>query len=84
MAVREANTSVIDARPIQTIPKSGCPALCKPRFDCKVGDKYKELSSFEIGVKNIFLTNYYNTQESKRVPIILNSLCQEGSGLCKL
>ena len=43
-------------------------------FNWKVADKYQELYNFEIEVKKIFMTNGHNTQESEKVPKILNGL----------
>ena len=48
--------------------------LKQPTFDWKAPDKHHELCNFEIQVKDIFLTNNYNIQESKKVPIIMNRL----------
>ena len=75
MAIREGDSPVSNVTPVHAVPSSGSPALKQPAFELKAKDKYEELCNFEIEVKNIFLTNSYNTQESETVPIILNWLC---------
>ena len=74
MTVREADNLVSNARPLHTTPRLGSPALRQQMFDWKARDKYQELCNFPLEVKNIFMTNNYETQESERVPIILNWL----------
>ena len=81
MMVREADNLVNSARPIHTVPGLGSLTLRQPTFDWKAADKYQELCNFETEVKNIFMTNYNNTQESESVPITLNLLGQEGPKL---
>ena len=76
MAVRVADNPVTSARPVHTMPRSGGLALRQPMFDLKAAEKYQELCNFEIKVKNTFMINYYNTQESRKAHIILNKLCQ--------
>ena len=44
----------------------------------KEPNKYHELCNFKKEVKNIFLTKYYNLQESRKVPLIMNWLGCEG------
>ena len=78
MTVRDTENPVNNARLINVTSISGCPVLRQPKFDWKAADKYQELFTFKEGVKNISITNNYNTQESKRVPIILSWLGQEG------
>ena len=63
---------------MHAMPRSGNPALRQATFDWKVADKYQEVCNFETEVKNIFMTNNHNTQESERVPLILNWLAWEG------
>ena len=78
MVVREADNLVKTLRPIHTTSSLGIPALRMPIFYCRATEKYQELCNFETEVNNIFMTNNYNTQEGKRVPIILNWLDWEG------
>ena len=61
-------------RLVHAVPRAGNPALKWSTFDWKVENKYQEMCSFEIEIKNIFLTNSYNMQKSKKVLIILNWL----------
>ena len=63
MAVREADNPVNYAGQVHTMSRSNGPVLRHPVFDWKATDKYQELCNFEIEVKNIFITNNYNTQE---------------------
>ena len=77
MAVREADNLVNNARSVHAASRSGSPALKHCTFSWKAGDKYLELCKFEIRVKNIFMTNRYNIQESERVLKILNWLGKE-------
>ena len=74
MAMGEAENPVKNTRPLHAAPRSGDPALKQPIFDYNATEKYQELCNIEIKVKNIFLTNRYDTQGSKRVPIALNWL----------
>ena len=53
VAIREAEKTVNNARPVHAAPRSGSPAQKQPTFDWKVQDKYQELCNFEIEVKNI-------------------------------
>ena len=43
MAVRAADNTVNNSRPIYTMPRVGDPALRQPAFDWKVADKYQVL-----------------------------------------
>ena len=56
----------------------GDPVLKQPILDWKSQDKYLELCYLEIIAKSIFLTNSYNIEDSKEVPIIMNWLAHEG------
>ena len=66
MAVREVETPIENAKPIQTVPRIGGPTLKEPIFHWKAQDKYHYLCYFETEVKNTFLTNIYNMQESEK------------------
>ena len=77
MAVRKVDTLINNAKQICAVSRSGGPIQCQATFDWKRADKYQELHSVEIQLRNIFMTNNYNTQDSKSVPIILNWLDQE-------
>ena len=76
IAVGEIDSSVNNARPVYAIIRSGGPTLKEATFDLRPADKYQELCNFDIGVKNIFLTNSFSIQESKRIHIIVNFLCR--------
>ena len=65
--------TVKNAGPIYAITRPDDPALRQPMFDWKASDKYKELHTFCIEVKNIFMTNNYNTEEISRLVDSLNS-----------
>ena len=71
MAVRDADNMTNNARPIHTTPRFGGPTLKQLTFDWKVIYESHELCNFEIEV-NIFMSNNYNVQKSKTVPVILN------------
>ena len=60
------------------MPIPGGPALRQPTFDWKAEDKYQKPCIFKIGVKNIFMTKHHNSQESKRVQIIISWPGQKG------
>ena len=64
MAVREAETPINKAILIQTALRMGGPTLKQQMFDWKMAHKHHELCNFEIELKNIFLTNTDNVQES--------------------
>ena len=70
MAFRETEIPVNTTRLVPPIPQISGPVLNKPMFDWKSPDKYLELHNFEIEIKNIFLTNSYNIQESKKCQLL--------------
>ena len=70
--LKETNNPVNSGRHILTMPRSDGPVVRHPMFNWKATEKYQKLHNFEIMVKNIFTINSYITQESKRVPKILN------------
>ena len=55
-----------------TNTKSDLASIKAVTFDWKAIDMCHELNDFEIKVRNIFLTNNCNMQESEKVPIIMN------------
>ena len=55
MATRQTDNPGSNARPVHTT-KIRLPSAKQPTFDWKVGDKYQEPCSFEIEIKNIFMT----------------------------
>ena len=65
MVAREADSLANMARLTHTMPESGGPALRHPKFDWKEAEKYRELCKIEIDARNIFITNNYNTKESR-------------------
>ena len=81
IVVREAGKTVNNAISMHVMPRSDGPVLTQLKFGWRV-DKYQELSNFKVEEKNIFMTNIYNTQESERVPIILNWLGWKGPSPC--
>ena len=62
MALREADNQVNNARTIHTNSRSEIQALRQSTFCWKVDNEYHEMCNFEMEVKNIFMTNDYNTQ----------------------
>ena len=84
MAIREAGNPVNITISVYAVPRSEGTALKWPTIDWEESDKYQKLCILETEVKTIFLTNSYNTQEGKRVPIILNGFGREGQGLCRV
>ena len=66
MEVREADNLVNSSRPIHPMPTLWGSVVRQLMFDWKVADKWQDLCNFEIGVKNISMTNNYNAQESER------------------
>ena len=76
MAVKERHIPVNTTKPAPAKTKTGCPVLNHPLLKWKSPDKYLGLCNFEVKVKNIFLTNRYNIQESKNS----NWLGHEGIG----
>ena len=59
---------------MQVVLRATGPALRQPTFKSKVHDKYNELNNFKTEVRNIFLMNNHNIEESEKVPIIMNWL----------
>ena len=72
MVASEMNTLVKNTRQIHVAPRSNGLILHQPTFHWKTKDKHQGLYKFEIEVENIYMTNNQNTQDSDRVPIILN------------
>ena len=72
MAVREAGSPTENIRTAQLTPRTSGTILKQPTISWKAQDKYNKLHNSEIEVKNIVLTNSYDMQESKKVPIIMN------------
>ena len=76
-AVKEADNPVKAARSVHVLPKTGGLSLKQPTFHWKAADIYQEPWSFELNVKNIFMTNSYKIQYNKKVQVILNWLSKE-------
>ena len=74
----DSQNLVTNARPIQTISWLDSPTLKQLTFDLKATGKYHELCNFGIQVKNIFITNNYNIQESEKFPITVNWFGHKG------
>ena len=58
--------------------------LKQPTFHWKMLDKGHEVCNFEIEVQTFVLTDNYNMQESKKLPIVMKLLDHEGLRLYKL
>ena len=76
--------SVDNARTTHPTPRVSGPVLKQPTFDWKMPDEYHELNNFEIEVRNFFLINNYNIQDSEKVPIIINWLGCDSLRLVKI
>ena len=83
MAVREVDNPVSTTRSMHKMPRSSRPAPRQPTLDWKAEDK-QELYNIDIMVKNIFMTNNYNTKEMERVPIIQKLARPRDSGSFRL
>ena len=46
-------------------------------FNWKLQEKYNELNTLKIEVRNTFLMKNYNTEETERALIIMNWLCNK-------
>ena len=58
-------THIENARTTQPTPRPSGPILKQPTFDSMAPDKYYELNSFEIEVRNIFPINSYMQEKWK-------------------
>ena len=56
MAIKEADNTVNNARPIYTMPRLSGQPLKQATFDCRVAEKYQELQLLNRG-KNSYITN---------------------------
>ena len=70
IAGREADNLNSNAKPMHAILRSGSPALRQLALEWKVTDKYQELCHFKVEVKDIYMTDNYNMQESEKVPVL--------------
>ena len=57
MAVGEAEVSAKSRRPAHAVLRASGPALKKLTFEWKAQDKYNELCSIKITIRNTFLMN---------------------------
>ena len=66
MGVREAEGPTESRIPVHILPRANGLAMREPTIDRKAQDKYNELINFTTEVRNIFMTNSYNIQESSK------------------
>ena len=78
LVVRETESTSEYIGTTQPKPRISGPLWKQLTFECKTPDQYNKLCIFEIVVRNIFLTNSYSTQGSKKIPIEMNWLSCEG------
>ena len=83
MAIREADAGTTPSTNVVSLEEAhrhghGGPVLVQPSFNWNTTDRFAELLSYEMEVRNILLTMTYELGEEEKVKTIKNWLGREG------